>query len=100
MSVSSAILSTFFVQACQQPARPSRLTPFSRAVLQQRLRELLLIDDLSGRGIDHLCGLGHSLAFRSGHVVPTVFRTVPGPAANASEFTFVVVVFVLRLGCV
>ncbi|WP_248153014.1 PA14 domain-containing protein, partial [Microbacterium aoyamense] len=61
------------------------------------LRELLLIDDLSRHGIDHLDDIGHRPSFQSGHTRSTVNQTVPieqplsrgelGDVVARSEFT-------------
>ncbi|WP_248153020.1 hypothetical protein, partial [Microbacterium aoyamense] len=45
------------------------------------LRELLLIDDLSRHGIDHLDDIGHRPSFQSGQTRSTVNQTVPIPPA-------------------
>ena len=73
ISASSAVWSTFFVRPASSPPGGLEARALLACLLQQRLRELLLIDDFSCDGIYHLCGLGHSFAFGQATPFPAFF---------------------------
>jgi len=69
-----------FRRPVQQPIGADQIDALFLRLLQQLLRELLLIQDLSRHRIDHLDDIGHRLSFRSGPTRATAKQTVPGKA--------------------
>src|SRR6185312_11415324 len=73
-------------QSAQQASRPDEADALLLRLRKQLLGDLLLIDDLSRHGIDHLGHLGHCPSFRSGqsqiHRFPDSPGRPSGPAKN------------------